>query len=290
MYYRVFGGPTIESDGVGLRLTPMQARLIGLLLVRANQTVSMATLIDETWLGSPPARAEVALRMQIARVRKRLLAATGRADALATEHHGYRLAIAPHELDVNRFEAIVEQARHQDADDALHLLEKALRIARGEPLGEFANERWAFGVAEHWRNRALSVAEARFDLLICMGRCAQAADELAEATAAHPYRERRWAQQMVALYRSGRQAEALQAFHTARAVLVEELGIEPGRELCALERAVLRQDPDLSLRPSDHWTTTGSTTAHLGSVGGPDLELILRHPKRVVSRPLSGRV
>ncbi len=216
---RVFGGPAIGSGGVEVALTSMQARLIGILLVHGNHAVQLSTLIDEAWSGLPPDRAEVALRMQIARIRKRLIAVVGDAGALVTEHHAYRLAIAGDRLDVNRFEVAVdsaERAREQHRDgDALCLFEKALHIACGEPLGEFVDERWASGVAQHWRDRRLTVEDARFELLISTEKLSQAADELAEATASTPYRERRWALRMLALYRSGRQADALRAYHSA---------------------------------------------------------------------------
>ena len=165
---RVFGGPAIGSGGVEVALTSMQARLIGILLVHGNHAVQLSTLIDEAWSGLPPDRAEVALRMQIARIRKRLIAVVGDAGALVTEHHAYRLAIAGDRLDVNRFEVAVdsaERAREQHRDgDALCLFEKALHIACGEPLGEFVDERWASGVAQHWRDRRLTVEDARFEI------------------------------------------------------------------------------------------------------------------------------
>lgn len=253
MQWRIFGGPAVGADGVDVELTSMQARLLGVLLVRANQPVSVPALIDGAWLGSPPGCEEVALRMQVARIRKRMRAAIGDDHALVTGHHAYSLRVATHELDVHRFETIFERATHghnghDTAQERLCLLEEALRIAQGEPLSEFGEESWASGVAEHWRDRKLSVEDTRFDVLIRMGRIEQAADELAEATAAQPYRERRWALRMIALYRSGRQADALRAFTTARNKLVEDIGVEPGAELHSLERAMLRHDVALSSR------------------------------------------
>ena len=216
--------------------------LLALLLLNANEIVSTERLIEELWNGSPPATVAKSIHAYVSRLRKQL----GRS-RLLTRAPGYVLVVDPAELDVARFEQLVSEATQLDPARAAAILREALALWRGPPLADLAYEPFAQPAVawlEELRTRAL---ERRIDADLACGRHRELIGELGTLIGERPISERLRGQLMLALYRCGRQAEALEAFRTARAVSVEELGIEPGRQLQELHAAILRQDPHLDL-------------------------------------------
>ena len=178
--------------------------------------------------------------------------ALGRNGRLETQGSAYRLNIGPGELDVDRFEHLVEEARdltETDADAAAELLREALAMWRGPPLADLAYESFVQPEIARLEERRWAAFEARVDADLALGRHAEVVGDLEAAVAEEPLRERLRAQLMLALYRSGRQAEALDAYRAARRTLVDEVGVEPGAELRALQEAILAQDPALAVPP-----------------------------------------
>ena len=223
--------------------------LLVLLLVHANRVVPSEQLIEDLWSGSPPSTAPNALQVYVSQLRKLV----GR-EALVTRPPGYLLRADPDLVDAVRFERLVEQARKELAggspEPALAALEEALSLWRGTPLSEFVYERFAqreIGRLEELRQAAL---EERFEAHLALGRGADLVGELEALVAEHPLRERLRGQLMLALYRSGRQAEALELYQATRRLLVDELGIDPSPSLQRLETAILRQDPSLEPSPA----------------------------------------
>jgi DNA-binding SARP family transcriptional activator len=212
-----------------------QRSLLAVLLLNANDVVSAERLVDELWGESPPATANKTIQVYVSRLRKEL--GEGR---LVTREPGYALKLEPDELDLARFRALV-------AAGSLH---EALALWRGPPLADLVYERFAGPHVTALAELRLEALEQRIAADLQLRVDAQLVGELEALVAEHPLRERLRAQLMLALYRSGRQAEALEAYQAARSALVEELGLEPGRELRELQEAILRQDPALDLAPA----------------------------------------
>ena len=190
------------------------------------------------WGDDPPRDATNALQYHVSQLRK----AIGSRDTMITQEPGYLMRVARNELDLFTFEQLVGDAQTAAPEDAARLLHDALELWRGPPLGDVAYADWAqleIVRLEELRVRAL---ELRIDADLALGRHAQVVGELEALVREHPLRERPRAALMRALYASGRQAEALEAYRDARAMLVDELGIEPSPELQELERAILRHD------------------------------------------------
>jgi YVTN family beta-propeller protein len=240
MDFRILGPLEVEYEGRLLRLGGAKQRaLLAVLLLYANEVVSRDRLIDELWGGSPPETASTALQVHVSQLRKAL----GR-DVIVTQAPGYRIRVEPGELDVDRFETLVDEARGAEAAVAAERLRHALELWRGAPLGELDSvARAERGRLEEQR---LSVTEQRIQADLELGRHAELVAELEGLVREHPLRERLRGQLMLALYRSGRQAEALDVYRTGRRLLDEELGLEPSQELRLLERAILEQDPALA--------------------------------------------
>ena len=233
-----------RRDGVGVDLGPPKQRaVLALLLLHANRVVPTDRLIDELWGETPPDTARSALQVYVAGLRKAL----GTGDAtLRTRSPGYVLELDPGALDVDRFEQLRAEARATaDTEQRAALLHAALDLWRDEPLGEFDGEPFAATAREQLEERRLGALEERVDADLALGRHATLVPELDALVAEHPYREHIRGQLMLALYRSGRQADALAAYRAAREAFADGLGLEPGPELKALERAVLEQDPAL---------------------------------------------
>jgi DNA-binding SARP family transcriptional activator len=222
-----------------------QRALLAILLLHANEVVSATRLIDDLWPEAAPRTAAKSVQVYVSGLRKEL--GDGRVE---TRRPGYLLHVEPDELDVARFELLAADARGARPERAAALLRQALSLWRGPPLADLADER--FAQPEIARLEALRVAalEQRIDAELAAGADAELVGELEALVAAHPLRERPRAQLMLALYRAGRQAEALDAYRDARRALVDELGIEPSAELRELEQAVLEQDPALDARPA----------------------------------------
>jgi DNA-binding SARP family transcriptional activator len=219
-----------------------QRALLAVLLLHANEVVSVDRLIDELWGRSPPATAGKILQVYVSRLRKEL--GDGR---LLTRAPGYVLRADRSELDFAQFEDLMAQARMADPRGAASELRRALALSRGPPLADLEYE--PFAQAEILRLGELqwTALEQRIDADLAGGRHAELIGDLEALIAAHPLRERPRGQLMLALYRSGRQAEALDAYRLARQALSQQLGLEPGEALRRLERAILQQDPRLNL-------------------------------------------
>src|SRR5215216_6678295 len=198
----------------------------------------------DLWGSSPPATAAKSIQLYVSRLRKAL-----GDDCLVTRPPGYVLRVDRSELDVARFERLVGEARAADPERAAGKLRAALDLWRGPPLADLAYEPFAQAEIARLEELRLEAVEARVDADLAMGRHAGLAGELEALLAEHPLRERLWGQLMLALYRSSRQAEALEAYRGARRVLSDGLGIEPSAELKRLEQAILEQDPSLDLAP-----------------------------------------
>jgi DNA-binding SARP family transcriptional activator len=225
-----------------------QRALLALLLVHAGEIVSCDRLIEELWEGSPPSSGPQSLDVYVSRLRRALRDA-GAGEVLVTRAPGY--VLHAEQTDARRFEALAAEGREalaaSDAERAARLLREALGLWRGRAFVEVADEPWARPEAERLEELRLQVAEDRLEAELAIGSHSALVPELELLAARHPNRERLVGQYMLALYRSGRQADALAAYRAARRSLVEELGLEPGPELRRLEAAVLAQDAALDL-------------------------------------------
>jgi DNA-binding SARP family transcriptional activator len=243
MQFRLLGPLEVVDGDRPLALGGRKQRaLLAMLLLHANDVVPAEQLVDEIWGGSPPATVAKSVQVYVSRLRKEL--GDGR---LLTRDPGYRLTVASGELDLARFGALVAQAADADPARAAAMLREALALWRGAPLADLAYEPFAASYVARLDEMRLAALEQRIEADLASGEHASLAGELEGLIAQHPLRERLRGQLMLALYRSGRQAEALAAFQAARATLVDELGIEPGRELRDLHEAMLRQDAGLDL-------------------------------------------
>ena len=250
MRFRILGPLEVWDKGVEISVGgPKLRALLALLLLHPNEVVPADRLIDDLWGEDSPERAAAALRVNVSRLRKALPE-----DVLTTRSPGYVLCIEPDDLDLHRFERLVNQARGLSARgqgaDASERLREALSLWRGSPLADFAYESFAQSAIARLEEIRLAAVELRIDADLAVGRHAELVGELEALVAEQPLRERLREYLMTALYRSGRQAEALDAYKDARRALVDQLGIEPSAELQALERAILRQEPALNLPAS----------------------------------------
>jgi DNA-binding SARP family transcriptional activator len=222
---------------------PKQRSLLAMLVLHANEVVSSSRLIDALWGERPPATALAAVHNYASQLRREV----GLEDVLVTRAPGYVLELDPDQLDLRRFERLVEEARGAVGESAAAKLREALMLWRGAPFADFAFEPFAQTEIVRLEELWLVALEGRIEADLASGRHAELVGELEALVRGHPLRERLRAQLMVALYRSGRQAEALEAYQNARDTLVDELGIEPREELRRLQRAILDQDPSLEL-------------------------------------------
>jgi DNA-binding SARP family transcriptional activator len=264
--------------------------VLAVLLLHSGQVVSTSRLIDEVWAEAPPETAANILQGYVSQLRKGL----GR-DTIETREPGYLLRVDHDSLDLHRFERLAsdgtELLERGRAEDAAVLLRESLALWRGPALADVADDGILTQAAARLDELRLAALERRIEADLVCGRHAELVGELEELAAQHPLRERPRALQMLALYRCGRQADALAAYRMARGTLVDELGIEPGSELQELERAILQHDP--SLEPArGHKPAQGARTVlvaaleleaaasllalaePLASVGGPR-ELVL---------------
>jgi DNA-binding SARP family transcriptional activator len=245
--YRVLGPLEVHGENGPLPLGGAKQRaLLALLLLNANRIVSRERLIDDLWGDEPPETAVTMVQIYVSRLRK-VLPAGG----LLTRAPGYLLAAEPETIDLQRFEQLLAGGRKAlaagDSERASRSLRKALELWRGPPLAEFS-EPFARAEGSRLEDLHLSALEERLEADLGRGRENVMVAELEALVAEYPHRERLRAQLMVALYRSGRQAEALASYRDARAAL-EELGIEPSEQLRKLERAILNQDLTLLAPP-----------------------------------------
>ena len=241
--FRILGPLEVLLDGRPVPLTrPKQRALLLALLLRANEVVSVDSLVDALWGERPPATALVALQGHVSQVRKLLPP-----ESLVTRPPGYLLRVEPEWVDAHRFERLRAQAREAldagDAPAAAASLREALALWRGSPLSDLADGSLLRAEAGRLEELRVAAVEERIEADLAAGRDSDLVPELESLVQTSPFRERLRGQLMLALYRAGRQADALQAYADARQALVEELGIEPGPDLQRLQQQVLRQDP-----------------------------------------------
>lgn len=230
--------------------------LLAMLVMHANQVVSADRLLDALWGDRQPSSATNTLQSHVSYLRQSLAAASEspeRAPLIRTQAPGYILTVDPGQIDARRFERLLAEGRRAlaagDPQAAARLLEEAICLWRGPALADFAGETFASLEATRLEELRLAALEAQGEAELALGHHVEMAGRLQALVAEHPLRERLWSQFMVALYRCGRQAEALRAFQTARHVLAEELGIDPGPDLRQLEADILVQAPSLACDP-----------------------------------------
>ena len=240
--FRVLGPLEVRRDGEVVAIPAAKQRaLLALLLLRANEPVPQDELIDQLWGEEPPATARASLQNQVYALRKRL-----GSEALERQPAGYVVHVEPGRLDVERFERLATEARRAEPRERAAKLREALACWRGAPLADFPSEPFAQPEISRLEEERLATLEGRIDADLELGRHADLVGELEALVSRHPLRERLWAQLMLALYRAGRQAEALSSYRRAHEAFVGELGVEPGVVLRDLQRAILVQDPMLN--------------------------------------------
>ena len=254
MEFRLLGPLEVCRDGERLVLGgPKQRAVLAILVLHANEVVPRGRLLADVW-GERTTGSEHSLDVHISRLRKTLSSSGGESAVLIRRDRGYLLRVEAGSLDLVRFEQQIEAGERALAEghpaEGARLLKEGLGLWRGEPLAEFSDEGFARAEAAGQGAR-LAALEARIDADLELGREAAIAGELETLVRANPFRERFRAQLMLALYRAGRQGEALAVYTDSRTLLIDELGIEPGKELRELQRAILAQDPGLlPVRPA----------------------------------------
>ncbi|HEU5279372.1 MAG TPA: BTAD domain-containing putative transcriptional regulator [Gaiellaceae bacterium] len=237
----MLGPLAVVEDGRVVPLDRQRLRaLLAFLLLHANDVVSSDRLIDEIWGPEPPKTAAASLQNYVSRLRK----AIG-SELLVSQPPGYVLRVDPERFDLARFERLTAEARGTDPRERVEKLRAALALWRGPVLEDLAFEPFAQDEARRLEDARLAALEERIEAELELGLDGDLVGELEELVEGHPLRERFHAQLMRALYRAGRQADALEAFQSARRVLMDELGLEPGVELRGLQQAILQQDPAL---------------------------------------------
>jgi DNA-binding SARP family transcriptional activator len=236
--FRILGPLEVTTDGAPVAISGRNQRsLLTLLLLRANETVSSERLVNEMWGEQPPKTAGTSLQNAVSQLRKLL-----GPDVLVTRPPGYLLVIAPDQLDLGRFERLLGEGRMAAGPDRARLLGEALALWRGPALADSELETFALSEAPRLEELRLVATEEWFDAQLELERHREVVADVEAFVRANPLRERPRAQLMLALYRSGRQADALKGYHDARRLLVDELGIEPGRALQQLYAQILRQE------------------------------------------------
>ena len=253
----VLGPVEVHRDGVAVDLGgPQQRAVIAHLAIDVGRVVSVERLIDRLWGDQPPRTPLGTLQSYVSRLRRAVEPAREAGAApqvLVSEAPGYVLRLAPEAIDVHRFTAIVNEARSAAAagyaSQALEHFDAALALWRGPAFAGVGPDEEVRPIVVRFEEERAQAIEDRFETLLALGRHAEAVPALQLAVDEHPLRERLWALLALALYRSSRQADALRALSTARASLLDELGLDPGPELRALENRILAQDPGLLATP-----------------------------------------
>jgi DNA-binding SARP family transcriptional activator/glutamine cyclotransferase len=239
--YLILGPLEIREGEIDVALRGGQQRkLLAILLLHAGEAVSSDRLVEKLWDGKPPDTAAKALQGYISSLRKQL----GQ-DTVKTVGSGYRLAVVAEDIDAQRFEDLLAEARSLDRASAAATLRQALALWRGPALADFVYDDFARHAIERLEQLRLTGIERRVDLELALGHHDDLVPELETLVRAHPLHERLRGHLMVALYRSGRQAEALDVYRTGRRLLDQELGLEPDDALQHLEKAILNHDPSL---------------------------------------------
>ena len=255
MEFRILGPLEVHEAGRRVELGGARQRaLLAILLTRANQVVSRDVLIDQLFGEEPRATAAGLLQVYVSRLRKALEPDRRRRDQtgmVVTKAPGYLVRVERDELDLERFERLAEEGRQAlqaaSPEAAREFLVEALALWRGPALADFEYEPFAQAEARRLEELRLAALEDRIEADLALGRQAALVGEIEGLVGQFPLRERLRGQLMLALYRSGRQAEALDTYQAARRVLVDDLGLEPSGALQELERGILRQDPSLGI-------------------------------------------
>ena len=298
--FRLLGPLEVATNGRTLQIGSQKQRaLLALLLVHSGEVLSTDRLVDELWGERPPKTATASLQNLVVQLRKVLPP-----DVLLTKPPGYVLRVDPDQVDAERFERLVRAARGQEAARRAQILGDALALWRGPPLADVAYEPFAEIEARRLEALRVDTLEERIDADLELGLGGELVVELQSLVAEHPLRERLRSQLMLALYRAGRQAEALEAYHDARRVLVDELGVEPQAALNQLYRSILRQEgalePSPPVRADDDRlgdvakalvtgrlvvVLGGAATDELSVDGLPDQDEVAAHLARVFECP-----
>ncbi|GIH98584.1 AfsR/SARP family transcriptional regulator [Planobispora takensis] len=255
MEIRLFG-PVEVADAAGRAVelgTRKQRAVLAMLALEPGRVVSLDRLVEELWAGEAPSGATGTLQAYISHLRRALepdRPPRSPSRLLLTREPGYLLAVAPGQIDLFRFEAWAQEGRRalvrEEYGQALRILDRAREVWRGDPLVEFADQEFAAPVIARLAELRVTAEEDRFEARLALGEGGTCVADLEGLVEANPYRERLWGLLALALYRSGRQADALATLRRARELLAAELGLDPGPDLRRLEQAVLGQDPGLA--------------------------------------------
>jgi anti-anti-sigma factor len=293
--FRVLGPLEVVACGRSVPLGGIKQRAtLGLLLLNANRVVATSEILNNLWPpDAAPSTARKMLQNAISALRG-ILAADIDAEAqpaLLTHSPGYLLHVDPDYIDITKFDRLIEKGRSDvqtgSLESGTRKFREALALWRGPVLADLVESGISWPELAALRDRRLSALEDCYGVELARGRHREVIAELEELVEREPTRERLCSQLMLALYRDGRQVEALNAFRSTRCSLVDQLGLEPGRELTELERAILRQDESLDLRAeggtvngSGGWPQIGPRTAHDGDTDTDDVPDVGPEPDR----------
>jgi DNA-binding SARP family transcriptional activator len=287
MDFRILGPLEVWDRGRPLEVRrPKHRALLVALLLRAGAAVSVDQLLDDLWGERPPPTAKGSLQNAVSALRKLL-----GAEVLRTKSPGYRLDIERDRVDLFRFERLLEEARSTTGvERRAELLGEALALWRGPPLADLAFEPFVLLESPRLEDLRSAAREELIEARLTLGEHAELLPELEALAAQHPFNERLRGQLMLALYRAGRQAQALEAYRQARDLLVEELGLEPSTSLRELQQAILRHDPSLAparVRRADHLPMRKTATVLVAELGDDDALPSQRDPE-ALSQLLEG--
>jgi SARP family transcriptional regulator, regulator of embCAB operon len=292
--FRVLGPLAAERDGQPVQLGGLNKRvLLAMLLLNAGRVVSVERLVDGLWDEDPPSTAVNSLQVLVSQLRRALADGTG--VAIVTRPPGYLLEPGPAQIDLAHFESLVSSAHQQVQEgrtqQAADSFDRALALWEGPPLADLGSGRFAESARSYLEERRLGALEDYLQVLLEIGRLPDAVRVCSESLASNPLRESLWEKLMLALYRSGRQAEALAQYRRCRHLLLDQLGVEPMPRLQQLEQQMLNHDETLL---SDRSAGT-TTVAPARKVGAETVALAQRLDAMVTladgtSVPLSDRV
>jgi DNA-binding SARP family transcriptional activator len=273
MNFRILGPLEVRDRGGSVQLRGRKQRaLLAVLVLHAGEVVSSDALIEALWGERLPHTARAALQNHVSRLRRAL------GPGLVESHAaGYVLEVSPDQIDLGRFERLTAEARVAEGDERAEKLREALELWQGPPLADLAYEPFAEREAPRLEELRTTALEDLVDARLAIGAGAELVPELEQLIAENPFRERLRGQLMLALYRSGRQADALEAYQETRQTLIDELGIEPGAALRELEQAILRQDAALGAKPAQKTQPAQerrrkTVTILLADIASPDTE------------------
>ncbi len=272
MDFRILGPLEVRDRGRTIELRRQKQRaLLAVLLLRAGESVSSDALIDALWGEQPPRTARAALQNYVAQLRRAL-----GPGVVVSRGGAYLLDVAPEQIDLGRFERLAAEGRAAEREERVEKLRAALELWRGPPLADLAFESFAAHEGTRLEEQRTAALEDLIDAELALGAGADLVGRLDSLIAEHPFRERLRGQLMLALYRGGRQAEALEAYQATRRTLVDELGIEPSAPLRELEQAILRQDGSLAqavraeTEPAPPEKRRKTVTILLADIASPD--------------------